>query len=100
MNQNDASFLKILYTLPIGLMEYVKQQDGSVKLGIVNPEVIRILSGTGFLEVIGDLNPFDQSDKKISALKGQLEGDHIFTVIGGTERTRYIIFIDKSRQKV
>ena len=100
MKNSESYFLKKLYTLPIGVLEFVKDEKGGAGVEIVTPEVIRILAGTGHVNDFESLNPFEENNKVLHSLKTMLEGDHIFTVIGGSKNSRYIIFIDKSRQKV
>ena len=78
---------------------FVKDEKEGVVVEMVTPEVIRILAGTGHVNDFESLNPFDENNKVLHSLKAMLEGDHIFTVIGGSKTSRYIIFIDKSLQK-
>ena len=99
MKNSESYFLKKLYTLPIGVLEFVKDEKGDVVIEIVTPEVIRILAGTGYLNDFESLNPFDENNKVLHSLKTMLEVDHIFTVIGGSKNSKYIIFIDKFLQK-
>ena len=100
MKKSGSYFLEKLYSLPVGIIEFVKDERGTVTLEMANPEVVRILASSEHIEDLESLNPFNENNERLQGLQTFLEDNHIFTVIGGSGNSRYIIFIDKSRQKI
>ena len=88
--------LKMMYSLPVGLMEFVTDEKGNTTIGIVTPEVIRILGHTKFLGKMDSLSPSIENNKALEELTKELEKDNVTLVITGDGKSDYLFFVDKS----
>ncbi|MDC0253829.1 hypothetical protein OAK75_02960 [Bacteriovoracales bacterium] len=86
-----------LYTLPIGLIEFTQDEKGKSQLGLVTPEIIRMLAGTKFIDNLDSLNPYIENNKSLQELSTILKQESLLLLVGGKGESKYIFLIDKGR---
>tara|TARA_B100000029_G_C17331577_1_gene871858 strand:+ start:554 stop:856 length:303 start_codon:yes stop_codon:yes gene_type:complete len=89
-------FLKLIHHLPVGLIEFVSDEEGNSTVGLVNPEILRIIAISGFRGEIKSLNPRIENNKALEDLTKKLEKNNIALIITGNENSDYLFFVDRS----
>ena len=89
-------FLKLINHLPVGLIEFLNDEEGNSTVGLINPEILRIIAISGFRGEIKSLNPRIENNKALEDLTKKLEKNNIALVITGNENSDYLFFVDRS----
>ncbi|MDC0253830.1 hypothetical protein OAK75_02965 [Bacteriovoracales bacterium] len=88
--------LKLILHLPVGIIEFINDEQGNSTVGLINPEILRIISIAGFRGEIKSLNPRIENNKTLEDLTKVLEKNSIALVITGNENSDYLFFVDRS----
>ena len=92
----EHPLLKLMHHLPVGLIEFENDEEGNSTVGLINPEIIRIITISGFRGEIKSLNPRIENNKTLEDLSKALEKNNIALVITGDGNSDYLFFVDRS----
>ena len=70
--KDKGYYLSKMYQMPIGIIEYYQDENGKTQLGMMTPEIVRLLAGYLPLPELIDLDPFNGNEDLLNNLKQEM----------------------------